>query len=122
MPDRDTHLDFDILLVAYGFISKETNTDSVHDRLDRGVSKYGPNHREEDDYHSEQGIRDWLDNLPKSAYQTTLTDLLRSALGHLVLDEIDEDNREFDKLELFLTAFHVYIKRGYDKRYYKARS
>ena len=119
MPERDVHLIFDLILKVLGIISRETETESVHKRIDRGVKKFGPHHREEDYYHSEEGIRDWLNNFPENVYQDTLTDLLRAGLAHLILDKVEEENPDFTLEELIFEALDLYIELGYDRTFFK---
>jgi len=52
--------------------------------MDRDVTYWGPEHRDIDYYHQEEGIREWLKGFQHLAYQETLIDYLRVAMGHLV--------------------------------------
>ena len=69
-------MDFDEYLKDHGVISGYTYANSVHARMDRGIVVWGPDHREIDFYHSEEGIREWLRGFSHLAYQETLTDYL----------------------------------------------
>lgn len=84
MPSRRVHLKFDEYLKDHGVIHGYTYADTVHDRMDRDVTYWGPEHREIDFYHQEEGIREWLKGFQHLAYQETLTNYLRVAIGHLV--------------------------------------
>ena len=89
MPTRRVHLKFDEYLREHGVIREDTNTDAVHNRMDKDLQVYGHwNHQYEDYYHDVNGIRDWINKWSHLGYQDTLTDYVRVALGHLVLDEM----------------------------------
>jgi len=81
-------LKFDEYLKEHGVIT-DRDCSTVHDRMDRGIQVYGSlNHQYADYNHSDSGIRDWIRKWAHLGNQDTLTDYVRVALGHLVLDEV----------------------------------
>jgi hypothetical protein len=120
LPTRRVHLKFDEYLREHGVIRQETKTDAVHARMDRDLQLHGHwNHQYEDYYHDINGIRDWIRKWSHLGYQDTLTDYVRVALGHLVLDEM-WSKYEFESEEkLIKTAYRSYAQRGFGKRYFK---
>jgi len=121
MPGRRVHSKFDEYLVDHGKIN-ERDYSSVHDRIDRLVKEYGSAHRLLDEYHSEEGIRYlWLGKWQHLAYQDTLTDYLRVALGHLVLDDMASSYEYDNEYELIKSAYRSYIQRGFDRKFFKER-
>jgi len=121
MPSRRVHLKFDEYLKEHGIIHGYTYANTVHDRMDRDIVVYGAEHREIDFYHSEEGIREWLQGFSHLAYQETLTDYLRVAMGHLVLDDIASRYGYEDEYELMKSAYRSFIQRGFDRKYFKER-
>lgn len=121
MPSRRVHLKFDEYLREKGIIYGYTYANTVHDRMDRDVSYWGPDHRDIDWYHGEEGIRDWLKTFQHLAYQETLTDYLRVCLGHLCLDEISSRREYRDEDDLIKRAYRSYIARGFERKYYRSR-
>jgi len=120
MPTRRVHLKFDQYLWEHGVILDDTYGDSVHKRLDKGLSKYGPDHQFMDYYHTEEGIRYWLDNMPETMSQDRKTDYMRIALGHMVLDEMAYRRPDLNEDDLIKAAYRSFIQRGYHRKYYKA--
>ncbi len=109
---------FDDYLRGHEVIFPETRTDSVHNRLDRGVKKFGPDHQVLDDWHSEKGIRQFLRNMDHITSQDTKTDLLRVGLGHIVLDEMKYRSTDASSEDLIKSAYRSFVQRGfYRKRY-----
>ena len=121
MPSRRVHLKFDEYLKEHGVIHGYTYANTVHDRMDRGIVVWGPDHREIDFYHSEKGIREWLRRFSHLAYQETLTDYLRVALGHLVLDNMASRFPRKNEEELTKSAYRSFIQRGFHRKYFKER-
>ena len=119
MPNRETHLEFDEYLKRHGVISDYTFADSVHRRMDRGIKVFGADHRFIDFYHSEEGIREWLRGMSHLANQVTLTDYLRVALGHLVLDDMASRFPRKNTEELVKSAYRSFIQKGFDRKYFK---
>lgn len=119
MPSRRVHLKFDEYLKDHGVISDYTFADKVHDRMDRDLVVWGPEHREVDFYHSEEGIRNWLRRFAHLAYQDTLTDYIRVALGHLVLDNIELRQEWLDEEDLIKRAYRSYIAKGYHRTFFR---
>jgi len=121
MPSRRLHLKYDEYLREKGIIYNFTFADKVHDRMDRDVSYWGPDHREIDFYHGEEGIRDWLRTFQHLAYQETLTDYLRVCLGHLCLDDIASRGEWVDEDDMIKRAYRSFIARGYHRKYFRRR-
>lgn len=119
MPSKTIHLRFDEYLKEHGIIHGYANADTVHDRMDRNLAVWGPDRREMDFYHSEEGIREWLGKFSHFAYQETLTDYLRVAMGHLVLDDMASRLPEKNTEELIKSAYRSFIQRGYHRKYFK---
>lgn len=119
MPSRRTHLSFDNYLVEHEVIPDTDSADTVHDRIDAGLTKYGPDHRFIDFYHSEEGLRSWLRSMTGIAYQETLTKYLRIGLGHLALDDISSRNPEMDEDELIKSAYRSFSQKGFGRSYFK---
>ena len=63
MPSRKWHLEFDEVLRDKGVIMEDTDGTAVHNRLDRNASRYGPTHREDDEWHNPESVRAMIDNL-----------------------------------------------------------
>ena len=108
-------------LEDHGIIHDYTFANTVHDRMDRDLTYWGPEHREIDFYHSEEGVREWLRGFQHFAYQETLTDYLRVALGHLVLDDIESRGEWEDEDDLIDRAYRSFIARGYHRKFYRER-
>lgn len=121
MPSKSVHLRFDEYLKEHGVIHGYAYADSVHDRMDRDIAVWGPEHREIDFYHSEKGIREWLRRFSHLAYQETLTDYLRVALGHLVSDDMASRYEYKDDDELMKSAYRSFIQRGFCRKYFKRK-
>ena len=120
MPSRRVHLRFDEYLKEHGIICGYTYADTVHDRMDRDTQVLGHwSHRDIDCYHDEEGIRDWVRSWSHLGYQETLTDYLRVAMGHLVLDDMAFRFPNKSTEELIKSAYRSYIQRGYHKKYFK---
>ena len=119
MPVRRVHLKFDEYLKEHGVINGYTYANTVHDRMDRDVTVWGPDHREIDFYHSEMGIRDWLRGFSHLAYQETLTDYLRVTMGHLVLDDMTSRYEYSDEYELMKSAYRSFIQRGFHRKFFR---
>jgi hypothetical protein len=119
LPTRRTHLKFDKYLAEHGIVAYRDYS-VVHDRMDRLIRKYGSAHRMLDEYHREEGIRYlWLKKWQHLAYQDTLTDYLRVALGHLVLDDIASRYWYNNEYELIKSAYRSYIQRGFDRCFFR---
>lgn len=120
LPTRRVHLKFDEYLREHGVICQDTQTDAVHERMDRDLQTHGHwNHQYEDYYHDIKGIRDWIGKWSHLGYQETLTDYVRVALGHLVLDEMWSKYEFESGEELMKTAYRSYAQRGFGKCYFK---
>jgi len=120
LPTRRVHLKFDEYLREHGVIREDTKTYAVHERMDRDLQIHGHwNHQYEDYYHDTNGIRDWIRKWSHLGYQDTLTDYVRVALGHLVLDEMWSKYEFESEEELMKTAYRSYAQRGFGKCYFK---
>ena len=130
MPSRQTHLRFDEVLRVKEIIFKDTDGNSVHDRMDKQVNNYGANHRVEDYFHSAEGIRKFIDNMVNSLgtiTQETATDYVRIAYGHLCLDhmttklknEKDWSDDDIDWEIVFRRTYNYYVYKGFDKKKYR---
>ena len=120
MPTRRVHLKFDEYLREHGVIREDTKADAVHNRMDKDLQVHGHwNHQYEDYYHDINGIRDWIRKWSHLGYQDTLTDYVRVALGHLVLDEMWSKYEFESEEELMKTAYRSYAQRGFGKCYFK---
>jgi hypothetical protein len=120
-PNRRLHLKFDEYLREKGVITGYTYADKVHDRMDRDLKKYGSFHRDLDFYHCEEGIREWLQKWQHLAYQETLTDYLRVALGHIVLDEMNSRNKYNNDEKFIKSAYRSFARRRFSRCYFKER-
>lgn len=111
---------FDDYLKERGVICLDTSGDSVHDRMDRDLQLYGHwNHRYEDYYHDPSGIRDWIRRWDHLGHQETLTDYVRIAYGHLVLDEFAARDEWSDYDDLMQRAYRSYVARGFHRTFYR---
>jgi len=120
LPTRRVHLKFDEYLREHGVICENTNTSAVHERMDRDLQTHGHwNHRYVDYYHDIDGIRAWVKKWSHLGYQETLTDFVRVALGHLVLDEIQSQGKWEDKDDLMKRAYRSFVMRGFDRCYFR---
>ena len=115
------HLKFDEYLKEHGIIHGYTYANTVHDRMDRGIIVWGSEHREIDFYHSEEGIREWLRGFSHLAYQETLTDYLRVAMGHSVLDDMASRFPRKNEKELMKSAYRSFKQRGFNRKYFRER-
>ena len=88
-------------------------------RMDRDAIVWGADHREIDFFHSEKGIREWLRGFSHLAYQETLTDYLRVAMGHLVLDDIGSRYDYMDEFRLMKAAYRSFTHRGFHRKYFR---
>jgi hypothetical protein len=115
MPSRRVHVKFDKYLIAHGLVG-ERNYLTVHARMDRDLQIHGHwNHRYEDFYHDVNGVRAWIRKWSHLGYQETLTDYVRVALGHLVLDEMWSKYEYENEYELIKSAYRSYVQRGFDR-------
>ena len=90
--------------------------------MDRDSKYFGHwNHQHDDYYHDISGIRAWLRKWCHLAYQDTLTDYVRIALGHLVLDDIwyryKDENMSHE--EIIKSAYRSYAQRRYGRCHFK---
>lgn len=119
MPSRRVHLKFDEYLTEHGIVGGRDYS-VVHERMDKDIQVYGHwNHRYEDYYHDSCGVRDWIRKWCHLGYQETLTDYVRVALGHLILDEIWSQYEYGNEHELMKSAYRSYAQRRLDKCYFK---
>jgi hypothetical protein len=112
---------FDKYLIDHGVVY-DRDFSKVHDRMDRLVTEYGSAHRMLDEYHTEEGIRYlWLKRWQHLAYQETLTDYLRVALGHLVLDDMTSRHEHENEDELIKSAYRSFIQRGFHRKFFREK-
>ncbi len=121
MPSRRVHLKFDEYLKEHGIINDDTSAAKVHGRMDKDITAWGAEHREIDFYHSEDGVRDWLRRFSHLAHQETLTDYLRVAMGHLVLDDVSSRCQESDEEALVKSAYRSFIQKGCHRKYFREK-
>jgi hypothetical protein len=136
MPSREYHEEFDRILKEKGIIPQDIDGESVHNRLDRHAEKYGPRHREEDEWHGVEGIRRMIDKYVEGftlpIEQETATAYVRIAYGHLCLDDVaSEMRREFacryadldwtGNEGVYSKALKRMRREGYDEARYKGR-
>jgi hypothetical protein len=95
-----------------------TSADKVLDRMvempKRSMVPY-------DCYLEETGIRSWPKEWQHLAYQETLTDCLRVALGHLVLNEMNSRYESYNEEELIKFAHRGFIQRGFHKTFFREK-
>ncbi len=129
MPDRQTHNRFDKYLIEREYLFEEYDYNAVHNRIDKGVKWYGGAHRDEDYYHSEEGLRDWLRGKENQGMkQDKLTAFLRCGMAHFALDKADErwydkDPSNYDNFpweKIFEGALKSVTVKGWDRKYYKS--
>ncbi len=87
--------------------------------MDRNLQVYGSMHRYEDYYHDISGIRDWLRSWARLANKDTLTEYVRIALGHLVLDEMWSKDKDRTIDELLKSAYRSYAQKGFGSAFFK---
>ena len=132
MPPRKYHLEFDERLRKNSVICDDTDGNSVHARMDRNSKHLADMHRELDYYHSDAGVRDFVDNIVNSIgtiNQSTATDYVRIAHGHLCLDyvasklkrEQDRTYRELNWRKVYTRTWKYFQRNGLHKTYYKER-
>jgi hypothetical protein len=96
------------------------------------VDKFGASHRDLDEWHDAEAMRDILDNYVNglgTIRQETCTDYLRIAYGHISLDYIasklkKEKNCDYSELDwnyVFKRTWSYYKQKGYDKKRYRQR-
>lgn len=127
MPTRKYHLEFDNILRDRGVIYEDTFGDTVHSRLDKNVKKYGPDHRELDDWHQPESIRIFIYNMEHWISQETATDYLRIAYGHVVLDSVVSKMkikegiaycRHLNMDKAYKRALQKFYREGYHRKKY----
>jgi hypothetical protein len=120
LPRRRVHLKFDEYLREHGVIREDTKTDTVHNRMDKDLQVYGHwNHQYADYYNYPNGIRNWIRKWSHLGHQDTLTDYVRVAFGHLVLDEMWYKYKFESEEELIKTAYRSYAQRGFGRCHFK---
>ena len=135
MPSLQYHLEFDEKrLKKNRIICGETDGTTVHRRMDKNAKKYGPDHRELDDWHSPEGIRDMIDNFVNTIgiYPETATDYVKIAYGHRCLDSVasrmkrklncgynDLDQDEWRSI--YTHAYKLFRRYHYHKKVYQPR-
>jgi len=135
MPSLKYHLEFDEKrLKKNEIIYEDTDGAAVHRRMDRNAKKYGPDHRELDEWHEPDAIRDMVDNFVETIgiYPQTATDYIKIAFGHRCLDDVaSKYKREFgcnysdldndDWRRIFTKAYKKFKRERYHKKVYQPR-
>lgn len=135
MPSLRNHLDFDEKrLKKNRIICEDADGTAVHQRMDRNARKYGPDHRELDEWHEPEAIRDMIDNFVDTIgiYPETATDYVRIAYGHRCLDSVASRAKremdcgysgltEADWRGIYTRAYKLFRKYGYHKKVYQPR-
>jgi len=135
MPSLERHLEFDEKrLKKNGAVFSDTDGTAVHRRMDRNASKYGPDHRELDEWHEPDAIRNMVDNIVGSIGMDSSrgTDYVRIAFGHRCLDSVASrakrdlncsyaDLDDDDWRGIFTHAYKLFRKYGYHKKVYQPR-
>lgn len=136
MPDLKHHLEFDEKrLKKNHIICEETDGTSVHRRMDRNARKFGPDHRELDEWHEPDAIRNMIDNIVNSIsniHPETATDYVRIAFGHRCLDRVASGARrafdcsysaleESDWRSIYTRSYKLFRRYGYHKKVYQPR-
>jgi len=133
VPNRKYHLEFDDRLRKNAVISDDTDGNSVHARMDKNSKHLADMHRELDYYHSDPGVRDFIDNIVNSIGtigQATATDYVRIAHGHLCLDYMASKlkrqqectYKELNWREVYTRTWKYFQRQGLHRTYYKERS
>jgi len=100
--------------------------------MDKHSKIYQGDHRELDDWHSPNGIRDMIDNIVESIgniYPQTATDYVKIAYGHVCLDEKASEIKkrlglpysELDWFDIYKRAYRSFISHGFNKKVYQPR-
>ena len=63
-------------------------------------------------------VRGWIDKFAHLGNPLTLTDYVRVAFGHLVMDEIW--NKDVPLITILRKALFLFKKRGFNKKKYKS--
>ncbi|GEM_PF-1073769 len=132
MPSRKRHLEFDEYLRKKGVIYADTDGNSVHARMDRGSKIYADAHRDLDYFHSDSGIRDYVDQIMNSIgtiYHETATDYVRIAYGHRCLDYMASKLKrqygctynELDWKTVYRRTWKYFKYLGFHRTYYRRR-
>jgi hypothetical protein len=133
MPPRKYHLEFDERLRKNAVICDDTNGNSVHARMDKNSKHLADMHRELDYFHSDVGIRDFIENIVNSIGtidQSTATDYVRIAYGHLCLDymasklkrKLECGYKELNWRKVYTRTWKDFQRKGFHKTYYRERT
>ena len=116
MPNRSRHEKFDRYLAKRYVLFRDGQYGEVHAFMDMGVTAFGANHREVDVYHSEKGLRKWLNGKYNVIGQDRATDWLRAGLGHICLDATDRSLwKTYSWHKVFDSAYRSMAQRGWTK-------
>lgn len=115
MANINEHLTLDLFLKWEGIISDKTNTVKVHRFIDTRVPRH---HHILDDALTEKKVREWIRKFAHLGYQVTLTDLIRVAFGHLVMDDVWIENRHKPLIWKIRKTIFLFRRRGYAKKKY----
>jgi hypothetical protein len=122
MPSRQIHVKFDKYLIEKGVLFHSSYS-KIHEFIDKGTQTFGgKDHRGIDFYHSEKGIRQYLNGKVGIFGQELTSSWLRAGLGHLCLDKAaTRRGCEDEEKELFKSAYRSMIRGGYTKKYFRQR-
>lgn len=121
MPSRQIHIKFDKYLIERDVLI-DSSYSKIHTFIDKGTGTFGGQHREQDFYHSEEGIRQYLNGKIGIFGQELTTSWLRAGFGHLCLDKTATRRGGMDQdKELFKSAYQSMVRGGYTKKYFRQR-
>lgn len=121
MPSKKIHSKFDNYLIGRGVLI-DSSYSKIHTFIDKGTQTFGGKHRDTDFYHSEEGIRQYLNGKVGIYGQELTSSWLRAGLGHLCLDKsATRRGCEDEEKELFKSAYRSMVRGGYTKKYFRQR-
>ena len=119
MPAKEVHLIFDNYLKREGLISAEVDFSLIHDWLTAGFREHDT-HQLKDFNLDVLDIQEWiLEICKKTNDESTLTDYLRVALGHLVLDLLYCNFFFENEYQMVKKAIDFYLDRKYDTCFFE---
>jgi hypothetical protein len=119
MPNKEVHLIFDNYLKREGLISTEVDFSLIHDWLVAGFREQDT-HQLKDFNLDVFDIQEWILEISKTTDdKNTLTDYLRVALGHLVLDLLYSNFSFENEYQMVKRAIDVYLDRKYDTCFFE---
>jgi hypothetical protein len=112
MPVKEVHIVFDNYLKREGFICAEGDFSLIHDLLIVGFREKDT-HQLKDFNLDVFDVKEWLLENSNSTDKALLTDYLRVALGHLILDLLYCNFFFENDYQLVKKAIDVYLQRKY---------